>query len=115
MALRVLFTITFGISSATFAQRVYRHQYVEEFDASEAQEFQIDYSPIGKPRAMTYFLPLIAWPSYSIFAPRNGDVVLGRVVQEHPNWVQLLYGGQYMERQTCGVSLMKIVPPKKEN
>lgn len=87
-----------------FSEYHVMHGY-EAFDRKEARKWMVDYSPVSKPKAQLYVLPDLLYPNYSPWTPINGQVVEGRVVPNHPQWVQLL-GGRYVERSSCGIELL---------
>eukprot|EP00744_Colponema_vietnamica_P036051 GILI01063273.1.p1 GENE.GILI01063273.1~~GILI01063273.1.p1 ORF type:complete len:135 (-),score=2.36 GILI01063273.1:89-466(-) len=90
----------YGVAGEWYVMNRY-HAY----DISEAREWVVDFSPISRPKAQIYVLPDLLYTNYTPWTPVNGNVVLGRVVAQHPNWVQLI-GGRYVERSSCGVDLM---------
>ncbi|CAG9580524.1 conserved hypothetical protein [Leishmania major strain Friedlin] len=81
------------------------HHY-QAFDPSEGRQYVVDWSPIGKPRCQMLLIPNNYYTNYSPWTPKNGDVVLAREVEDEPNYLQLL-NGRFVERQTCGVTLLR--------
>lgn len=89
----------------------YVMHYYHAFDPTrEGSRYLVDYSPIGRPRCLLYIKPASCFTNYSPWTPRNGDVVIARPVADYPTFVQLL-SGRYVERETCGVELLK---PEKQ-
>lgn len=86
----------------------YLTHYYEAFDPKEGRRYVVDWSPIGKPRCHMLLIPNNHYTNYSPWTPRNGDVVIAREVEDEPNYLQLL-NGRFVERQTCGVPLMRPV------
>lgn len=86
----------------------YLTHYYEAFDPKEGRRYVVDWSPIGKPRCQMLLIPNNHYTNYSPWTPRNGDVVIAREVEDEPNYLQLL-NGRFVERQTCGVPLMRPV------
>ncbi|KPA85021.1 putative mitochondrial 18 kDa ER-associated protein (ERAP18) [Leptomonas pyrrhocoris] len=84
----------------------YLTHYYRAFDPQDGQRYVIDWSPIGKPRCQMLLIPNSHYTNYSPWTPRNGDVVVARAVEDEPNYLQLL-NGRFVERQTCGVPLMR--------
>lgn len=91
----------FGVASD-----YYLTHYYEAFDKAEGRQYVIDWSPIGKPRCQMLVIPNNHYTNYSPWTPKNGDVVFAREVGNEPNYVQLL-NGRFVERQTCGVALLR--------
>ncbi|KAG5470367.1 hypothetical protein LSCM4_03063 [Leishmania orientalis] len=94
---------TFGVASD-----YYLTHYYHAFEPSEGRQYVVDWSPIGKPRCQMLLIPGNYYTNYSPWTPKNGDVVLAREVDDEPNYLQLL-NGRFVERQTCGVTLMRPV------
>lgn len=90
----------YGISGDYYLMKHY-----ELFPKEEATEFVVDFSPIGLPGPTVYNLPDLLYQNFTPWAPRNGDVVLGRISPAHPQFVQLI-GGRFVERESCGVELL---------
>ncbi|KAG5496436.1 hypothetical protein JKF63_02738 [Porcisia hertigi] len=93
----------FGVASD-----YYLTHYYHAFDPSEGRQYVVDWSPIGKPRCQMLLIPNNHYTNYSPWTPKNGDVVLAREVEDEPNFLQLL-NGRFVERQTCGVALLRPV------
>ncbi|AYU81940.1 hypothetical protein conserved [Leishmania donovani] len=91
----------FGVGSDYYLT----HHY-QAFDPSEGRQYVVDWSPIGKPRCQMLLIPNNHYTNYSPWTPKNGDVVLAREVEDEPNYLQLL-NGRFVERQTCGVTLLR--------
>ncbi|GET91713.1 hypothetical protein, conserved [Leishmania tarentolae] len=91
----------FGIGSD-----YYLTHYYQAFDPAEGRQYVVDWSPIGKPRCQMLLIPNNYYTNYSPWTPKNGDVVLARDVEDEPNYLQLL-NGRFVERQTCGVTLLR--------
>lgn len=84
----------------------YSMHYYHAFDPSEGRPFVVDTSPIGRTRCQMLLIPNNYFTNYSPWTPRNGDVVVARQLEEHPTFIQLL-NGRFLERQTCGVALVR--------
>ncbi|AIO01268.1 hypothetical protein LPMP_323870 [Leishmania panamensis] len=84
----------------------YLTHYYQAFDPSEGRQYVVDWSPIGKPRCQMLLIPNNHYTNYSPWTPKNGDIVLARDVEDEPNYLQLI-NGRFVERQTCGVTLLR--------
>lgn len=91
-----------------FSYDYYNMRIAEVFDAEDAEQFRVCFDRISKPRAALYAFPKHYAPVMSFFAPKNGDVVRGRVMPGNPRWVQLI-GGRFMERCVAGVEVCELV------
>ncbi|KPI84599.1 hypothetical protein ABL78_6360 [Leptomonas seymouri] len=91
----------------------YLTHYYQAFDPKEGRRYVIDWSVIGKPRCQMLLIPNNHYTNYSPWTPWNGDVVVAREVEDEPNYLQLL-NGRFVERQTCGVLLMRPVEEVEE-
>ncbi|CBZ29769.1 conserved hypothetical protein [Leishmania mexicana MHOM/GT/2001/U1103] len=96
--------VAFGIFGV--GSDYYLTHYYQAFDPSEGRQYVVDWSPIGKPRCQMLLIPSNRYTNYSPWTPKNGDVVLAREVEDEPNYLQLL-NGRFVERQTCGVTLLR--------
>lgn len=95
-----------ALAAGLFAADYYGCWHYHAFDPSEGVPYIVDWTPIGRPRALLLTEPSAFHTSYSPFGPRNGDVVIARDVPGTANYMQLL-SGRYVEKQTCGIPLMR--------
>ncbi|CCW60288.1 unnamed protein product [Phytomonas sp. EM1] len=84
----------------------YQTHYYRAFDPAEGRPYVVDCSPIGRYRAQMFLIPSNNYSNYSPWTPRNGDVVIAREVEVEKNFLQLL-NGRFVEKQTCGVPLLR--------
>ncbi|EPY30078.1 hypothetical protein STCU_00992 [Strigomonas culicis] len=94
----------FGVGGV--AGDYYLMHYYQAFDPAEGRSYVIDWSPIGRPRCQMLLLPNNYYTNYSPWTPKNGDVVIARQIESAPRFMQLL-NGRFVERETCGVALMR--------
>ncbi|CCW68443.1 unnamed protein product [Phytomonas sp. Hart1] len=90
----------------------YQTHYYHAFDPAEGTLYLVDCTPIGRYRSQMFMLPSNYYTNYSPWTPRNGDVVIAREVESDPNFLQLL-SGRFVEKQTCGVPLLRPVEEVK--
>lgn len=100
--------LVFGVGGV--GSDYYLTHYYHAFDASEGRWYIVDWSPVGRPCCQMLLIPNVRFTNYSPWTPKNGDRVLARSIPNEPQFLQLL-NGRFVERQTCGVELMRPVDP----
>ncbi|KAK7198481.1 hypothetical protein NESM_000808500 [Novymonas esmeraldas] len=104
--------VAFGVVGVVSDYYLTHHYHA--FSPEEGRRYVVDWSPVGKPRCQMLLIPNNHFTNYSPWTPRNGDVVVARDVESDPNYMQLL-NGRFVERQTCGVLLMRPLEEVEES